>query len=214
VKLNSPNKICEDLAYWYFRLNGFLTIQNFIVHPDEGHNQKTEIDIIGIRFPNRQENYKTPMKDDKWLSDYPKPLIVLVEVKNGACSINDSWLKGATLSRLLDCIGAISQQETDKVVIDLLRKGVAEADAYMVTLVAVGSVTVDGLIAGKQLILKDVARFIHARLTTYEQQKVNHHQWSDSGKTLWRMCIGHEFEVFWKNWLEMKKKCRVSNKRD
>jgi len=24
----------EDLAYWYFRLNGFLAIKNFVVHPD------------------------------------------------------------------------------------------------------------------------------------------------------------------------------------
>ena len=35
----------EDLAYWYFRLNGFLTIQNFVVHPN-----RTEIDIIAARM--------------------------------------------------------------------------------------------------------------------------------------------------------------------
>lgn len=26
----------EQLAYWYFRLNGFLTTVNFVVHPEQG----------------------------------------------------------------------------------------------------------------------------------------------------------------------------------
>ncbi len=37
----------EQTAYWYFRLNGFFTIQNFIVHPDIGGRQHTDADIIG-----------------------------------------------------------------------------------------------------------------------------------------------------------------------
>ena len=40
----------ERLAYWFLRLNGFLTQYNFVVHPegaDEyGHyNQQTEVDV-------------------------------------------------------------------------------------------------------------------------------------------------------------------------
>jgi hypothetical protein len=45
----------EKLAYWYLRLNGFLTITNFIVHPDFGRSQRTDVDILGCRFPYRQE---------------------------------------------------------------------------------------------------------------------------------------------------------------
>ena len=37
--------LTENLAYWYFRLNGFLTIPNFVVHPDFGIEQRTEVDM-------------------------------------------------------------------------------------------------------------------------------------------------------------------------
>src|SRR4030042_5270975 len=55
----------EDLAYWYFRLNGFLTIQNLVVHQNSGSQQETEIDIIAARFPYRTElpENENPMQD-------------------------------------------------------------------------------------------------------------------------------------------------------
>lgn len=46
----------ERLAYWYFRLNGFLTTENFIVHPDEGKDQRTDADLLAVRFQHRAEN--------------------------------------------------------------------------------------------------------------------------------------------------------------
>jgi len=45
----------EQLAYWYLRLNGFLSISNFVVHPDTGGQQRTDVDILGVRFPYRAE---------------------------------------------------------------------------------------------------------------------------------------------------------------
>ena len=44
----------ERLAYWYLRLNGFLTIENFILHPRTTGKQKTDIDLVGVRFPHRK----------------------------------------------------------------------------------------------------------------------------------------------------------------
>jgi hypothetical protein len=32
----------ERLAYWFLRLNGFLTTTNFIVHREEGMGQHTD----------------------------------------------------------------------------------------------------------------------------------------------------------------------------
>ena len=54
----------ERLAYWYFRLNGFLTTENFIVHPDRGPNQRTDADLLAVRFAHRKENLVRPMTDD------------------------------------------------------------------------------------------------------------------------------------------------------
>jgi len=74
----------EKLAYWYLRLNGFLTIENFIVHPDDRGCQRTDVDILGVRFPNRSELFYYPMEDDnRLLSLSNKTLFILAEVKKG-----------------------------------------------------------------------------------------------------------------------------------
>ena len=59
----------EKVAYWYFRLNGFLQIENFVVHPERGGSQRTDADILGVRFPFRAERlFDDPhdiMRDDE-----------------------------------------------------------------------------------------------------------------------------------------------------
>ena len=40
-----------QLAYWYLRLNGLLNIPDFVVHPEQGGNQRTDVDVLGVRFP-------------------------------------------------------------------------------------------------------------------------------------------------------------------
>jgi hypothetical protein len=70
----------EKLTYWYFRLNGFLTIPNFVVHPDRGREQGTDVDILGVRFPYRAELLENPMSDDEVFTTKDKPYIVIAEV--------------------------------------------------------------------------------------------------------------------------------------
>ena len=41
----------EDIAYWYLRLNGFLILRNFLVHGDRPGETRTDIDVLGARFP-------------------------------------------------------------------------------------------------------------------------------------------------------------------
>ncbi|MDD5463064.1 MAG: hypothetical protein PHG00_15770 [Methylococcales bacterium] len=56
----------EEVAEWYFRLNGFLLIPGFIVHADslkakrnnDGSMRltaRTEADFMGVRFPHSRE---------------------------------------------------------------------------------------------------------------------------------------------------------------
>lgn len=57
----------EQVANWYFRLNGFMTIPGFVVHPDLREwetPQRTEADIIGVRLPFSCEYADKKMKDD------------------------------------------------------------------------------------------------------------------------------------------------------
>jgi hypothetical protein len=45
----------EEIAYWYFRLNGFLTIPSFVLYPVQRGPQRTDADLLGVRFPHRGE---------------------------------------------------------------------------------------------------------------------------------------------------------------
>ncbi|WP_156438916.1 hypothetical protein [Bradyrhizobium valentinum] len=86
----------EKVAYWYFRLNGFLQIENFVVHPERRGSQRTDADLLGVRFRHRAEftfDHQTPMKDDSRLCFSPRlDDIVIVEVKtNQPCTLNGPW---------------------------------------------------------------------------------------------------------------------------
>lgn len=67
----------ENLAYWYFRINGFFTMTNFIIHPDYGRKQRTDVDIMAVRFPYRAELLENTMKDDD-IFFYEKNRIYLI----------------------------------------------------------------------------------------------------------------------------------------
>jgi hypothetical protein len=46
----------EHLAQWYLRLNGFMTINDYVLHNDQKpYGQRTDADIFGVRFPLRKE---------------------------------------------------------------------------------------------------------------------------------------------------------------
>ena len=48
----------DAVAEWFLRLNGFFTVVNFVIHPiepNEASLQRTDADVVGVRFPYRQE---------------------------------------------------------------------------------------------------------------------------------------------------------------
>jgi hypothetical protein len=81
----------EKLAQWYLRLNGFLTWDNFVVHsPDGSSLQRTDVDVIGVRFRHRCELIGNgQLSDDDWLNTWVSHnILVLAEVKPGQCKLN------------------------------------------------------------------------------------------------------------------------------
>lgn len=104
----------EKVAYWYFRLNGFLQIENFVVHPERRGSQRTDADLLGVRFRHRAEflfDHRIPMIDDKYLS-LTRRLddVAIVEVKrNQPCSLNGPWTDPdrRNVHRVLAAIGCI-----------------------------------------------------------------------------------------------------------
>lgn len=182
----------ESLAYWYFRLNGFLTIENFIVHSEAGGGQRTDADILGVRFPYRAELMDDPMIDDGLFTRVnDKPFIVIAEVKKGVCGLNGPWKdrERQNLQRVLLAIGAFQPNNIGLVAEHIYENGFYENEDYYVTLIAVGSEATrkisDVYPMVPQVIWHDVLTFIHVRFDYYYNQKAHHPQWDGSGRWLW-----------------------------
>lgn len=184
----------EDLAYWYFRLNGFLTIKNFVVHPDMGSEQRTDVDIIACRFPYRAELITKPMKDDvRLIITGQRILIYLAEVKQDHCNLNGPWTKKSrgNMQLVLRALGAFPQREIECVAQCLYDNGYFENDKYRISLLCLGSrenrELKNSFPEVPQIIWSHVLEFIYQRFYEYREQKLNHSQWDSVGKKLFHI---------------------------
>lgn len=182
----------EKLAYWYFRLNGCLTIENFVVHTDEGLVQGTDVDVLAVRFPFRKELIKNSMVDDQvFYKTVNKPYIILAEVKRGQCGINRSWKdrKSENIFRILSAIGAFPEESLTEAVNSVYDTGIYVNDSYLLSLYCLGDKYNRGI--GNrykdvpQKTWDDVLTFIYNRFSKYKKQKKLHDQWEDTGQQLW-----------------------------
>lgn len=116
----------ERLAYWYFRLNGFLTTENFIVHPDRGDRQQTDADLLAVRFCHRVENLECPMEDDPRVACCDQFVnVVIAEVKTGYCALNGPWTEPSrgNMRRVLSATGCIARDLLEHASQSLYKKG-------------------------------------------------------------------------------------------
>ena len=192
----------EQLGYWYFRLNGFLTTANFVVHPRRGNAQGTDIDVLGVRFPYRQELVVDPLQDaDVFRSDTPQ--IVLAEIKSGRCALNGPWTTPArqNMENALMAVGAIPQVEAEAVARDLYSTGESRAREFWFRLVCVGA-EADADIATRypavpQILWLDVEDFIYTRFKENVRRKIAHPQWDAAGRFLWDSAMrAEDLEAF------------------
>jgi hypothetical protein len=184
----------ERLAYWYLRLNGFLTIPGFVVHPDRGRNQETDVDIIGVRFPYRAENLVRPMEDDPRFSAVgEKTLVALAEVKTGAMRLNGPWTNAErnNMLRVLRAVGPLPQEEADSAARALHKEGLYRSQLYQVMLICIGARPNMDLEkshpAVPQITWDEVLVFIYDRFRTYRKEKRSHPQWDQDGQNLWNL---------------------------
>ncbi len=81
----------ESLAYWYFRLNGFFPLNNFVLHRQGlGSEQNADADLLAVRFPHVHE--RIGGVEDDWDNDVfnrfnfqhdRQTVCVIAEVKTG-----------------------------------------------------------------------------------------------------------------------------------
>lgn len=189
----------EKVAYWYFRLNGFLQIENFVVHPSGRGGQRTDADLIGVRFPHRAERLidspEDLMADDVEALGLTRDGIdfVIAEVKMSRCSLNGPWTErdDRNVDRVLAAIGCLREDQIEAAAADIYQNGVHRgAGNLRIRLVAVGRERNDDLARDypgvTQLSWSDMLGFIWRRFRDYRQQKRQVQQWDDEGQNLKR----------------------------
>jgi hypothetical protein len=182
----------EKIAYWFFRLNGCATITNFLVHPDQGGSQRTDVDVLAVRFPYRAELWTSgdPMEDHPVFKSDGKIDIIFAEVKHGPCRLNGPWTNQSdeNMQRTLYAVGAFEPHRASEVAEALYRVGCYQDDIYRVRLFAVGDRKNNAILPNAvQLVWDEILAFIFDRFTRYHAQKAHHGQWDSTGRQLYAL---------------------------
>lgn len=209
----------EQLAYWYFRLNGFFGNENFIIHNALGDaNHATEVDYIGMRFKHRKELYDIRtgryMKDDnlsELFKNYKKCkraiFICLAEVKRGIVSLNCAQISNNdTLQKILWTLGCVKNSDVNKVVSRLRKYGFCNTYSCHISFVAIGGCNENSdnpILSNIPVIVWDeVKKFIYNRFRDYRMEKADLHEWSsrDLLEEIRDLAISHtDFDEFKNN---------------
>jgi hypothetical protein len=183
----------EQLGYWFLRLNGFLTTVNFVVHPEVGRDQRTDVDILGVRFPWRREGIEDSMEDSPTFTGVlDRPLFVISEAKTGLCDLNGPWSQPErrNMQQVLAAIGCCPLEDVDSVARTLHESGCVSGSGYFVSLLCLGGARNPEILrrypAVPQVTWGEALRFVHSRFWKYQSRKVSHQQWDRTGHKLWK----------------------------
>lgn len=196
----------EQIAEWFFRLNGFLGIPSFVVHPDiRQRYARTEADFIGVRFGCSTEWIRgRAMADfDPLLAcaidlEQPIPLFIIAEVTLRDCKINGpiSNRSDGNVQRVLARLGAVPSSELDDAADAIYSTGRWENDYGAIQLVAVGRARSASLPERLlQITWKEIADFLYRRFGEFPEKLPTfgnpvHVQWPDFGRA-----FGEWFEL-------------------
>jgi hypothetical protein len=206
-RARAPDRLARDsldaekVAYWYFRLNGFLQIENFVVHPKGRGSQRTDADLLAVRFPYRDERLIDDpddiMPDDEHGLSLSRNVIdvVTAEVKaNQPCALNGPWTDEdrQNVHRVLAAIGCVPPESIVTAAADIYQDGIYRSDVGLhIRLVAVGreqsKKLADTYPNVTQLTWRPLLAFIWERFHRYRQQKKQVDQWDTQGRAVKRL---------------------------
>ena len=194
----------EKVAYWCLRLNGFLQIENFVLHPSGRGSQRTDADLLAVRFPHRAEFFfdsRKPMQDDVEglaLSDELIDVVIAEAKRNQPCSLNGPWTRKErqNVHRVLAALGCIRTECIDAAADDIYSSGTHHSTSGLrIRLVAIGREHNQQLAAVypavTQVIWSAALCFIWQRFDAYSRQKADVPQWDQQGLRLKR--LAHEW---------------------
>lgn len=199
----------ENVATWYFRLNGFLSIPGYVIHldsstayvPDDGIARiaKTEADFMGVRFyGSREEVGGRSMKDNLECLGIVAPernlqaLFILVEVKAGLCRMNGPWSNpnSRNMERVVRRLGfATDESQVKAIAAAMYSQGFWGGERYAFQYICVGKNKNSGLKAQFprliQIDWEDIASFLFNRFSAFPEKLPGghiHEQWPDFGR--------------------------------
>ncbi|RAV19474.1 hypothetical protein [Paenibacillus contaminans] len=164
----------EELAYWYLRLNGFFTINNFVLH----HNREgrtSDADILAVRFPYVYE--EVGGRDEDWdnqlVGRFNKDKIVglICEVKTGLDFDETKLFKEVNLSKALGRFGFT--ERLDRQADELSIKPSLTIDNYEIYKVLISTDPQSPRTDCLHIKLVDVQRFIKERMKKYVYRKLS-----------------------------------------
>jgi hypothetical protein len=176
----------------------FFQIENFVIHPERRGGQRTDADLLAVRFPHRAERlFDNPddiMSDDEHQLALSRDLIdvVIAEVKtNQPCTLNGPWTREdrQNVQRVLAATGCIPSGCIVEAASDVYRTGIHENDLGLrVRLVAIGRERNEELAASfpnvTQVFWPAMLRFVWERFHMYRNQKTQVDQWDVQGRRL------------------------------
>lgn len=193
----------EHLAAWYFRLNGFFTINNFVLHPSRRGSQRTDADIVGVRFPFRTEfPHAIGGDEQEFTRIVERPYFLIGEVKRSRCELNGPWTDTSkqNIHQVLLDLGPFPSQEVSVVAESLYRNGVFSGSGLYCSLFCVGDEVNPALRVSypcvPQRTWDQILAFVSDRFDTYHQRKADHSSWDEAGQSLWHCWDGKRREDF------------------
>jgi hypothetical protein len=178
----------QDLAQWYLRFNGCLTVTNFIVHPRSSGSQRAEIDIVAVRFPRRQEfdnddQYDAPFKD------LDRVLFLIAEAKRGCCDLNEATRLQCNIAYVLKSLSPVDIEKVDAVA-QVLKSDLTYCDGNLsCCFMCFGDRKSEDLqrLSIYQNTWDEVLGFVWKKFSEFASLKTDHEQWDETGKTLWNL---------------------------
>jgi hypothetical protein len=200
----------ETLVRWYLRFNGYLGVENFILHEPTSARvaQGGEFDTLAVRFPFSREKPGFEIRNDEKLIDKEaseKNLVdfVIAEVKSGKhASLNKLWRppdpdgkKRSRLEYLVKWLGPLQELSTIKRVATGLQKHQRHIEgSYLFRLVYFCKQTTSQAVPPRvpQITFKDIATFIVGmRSPCWKDHGFGvtsaHDQWDPLIKNIWEI---------------------------
>jgi hypothetical protein len=182
----------DAAAEWFLRLNGFFTIQNFVVHPvtsKEGTVQRTDADVLGVRFPGRREVVGgDPLVDHDAFQNAPRPLLIIAEVKAGRCRLNGPWSRreAENVTNVLRSFGKMATASFEAIAEGLYENGRYQSGELDATLICFGATRSQNLPQGiLQFTWEEIFGFTFDRYESFRRAKCQNQQWPSVGRFLW-----------------------------